>query len=174
MVLGLRCHLNPRYPPVTSPQVSKEKGTGCWQSNRDMTLVLCYSSPCEGNVAGAFSPRVTPARCCHGAHRKGSWHTHREQSSLEQNAALNQLLCCGFPPPLRQLRVSMWQLPPVSPCLERSLLFPSGPVLCCCSPSPWIIPGLTSDFKRPKTYRWNYLSCRKSETIFCTSYETVT
>lgn len=32
----------------------------------------------------------------------------------------------------------------------------------------------TSDFKRPRTYRWNYWSCRKSETIFCTGYETVT
>lgn len=99
-----------------------------------MTPLLHYSSPHEGNEAGASSPQVTPARCCHGAPRKGSCHTHREQSSLEQNTALNQLLCYGFPLPLRQLRVSTWQLPPVSPCLERSLLFPSGPVLCCCSP----------------------------------------
>lgn len=35
---------------------------------------------------------------------KGSYHARsREQSSLERNAYLNQLLCCGFPFPLSQL-----------------------------------------------------------------------
>lgn len=149
---------------------------GSWHGNRVTTLVLHYSSPREGNVAGAFSPQVTPARCCHGAHRKGSCHTHREQSSLEQNAALNQLLCHRFPLPLRQLSLYVT----AHSCLPLFGKVTALPFWACCvllltltedhSRDLWS----TSDFKRPKTYRWNYLSCRKSETIFYIGYENVT
>lgn len=131
-----------------------------------MTLVLLsgsrHSSPCEGNVAGASSPQVTPGRCCHGAHGKGSCHTHREQSSLEQNAALNHLLCRGFPLPLRQLSLPLFGKVTALPFWARFVLLLT--LTEDHSRDLWS----TSHFKRPRTY-W---SCKKSETIFCTGYYT--